>query len=330
MKSVDKIQKKHLRLGQWAGFIISIFLLWLTLRRFDVKGVWQILVSVRYIFCIPITAIVIIDFGLRALRWGQLFDTPQKPGLKNLFNAMMIGYLANNILPARAGELVRSWVLGKQENRAKTSVLATIVVERVCDLLMALLLLAVVLFYYPLPSWCRAGAPVVAAAGLAAGVFIILLNVMGERFVAAMSRLFAFLPASLNRRITVMGDCFITGVSALKGPMRMSLFIVYTLVIWLMEIAITFLVLKMFALPVSLGASMFVMLLVGLGSMIPSSPGYVGTYEFFGTNALAVLGITGSVALGATLVLHLVTFAGASVIGAVCLAFYKDKKSLFA
>jgi uncharacterized protein (TIRG00374 family) len=217
--------KKKRHFGQWLGVAVSVLLLWLVLRNFNLREVGRTLVSINYLMMVPLTAIVLLDFFVRALRWRELFDTPQKPGLKNLFNAMMIGYLANNVLPARAGELVRSWVLGKQENRAKTTVLATIVVERVCDLLMALLLLAVVLFYFPLPSWCRAGAPVVAAAGLAAGVFIILLNVMGERFVAVLSRLFAFLPVSLSRRITVMGDCFITGVSALKGPMRMSLFI---------------------------------------------------------------------------------------------------------
>jgi glycosyltransferase 2 family protein len=328
MNQGEKTKKKGLHLGQWAGLAVSVLLLWLVLRNFDLPQVGAALLSANYPMLLPLLAIVLVDFGSRALRWGELFDTAQRPLRRNLFDAMMIGYLANNVLPARAGELVRSWILGKREDRAKTTVLATIVVERVCDLLVALLLLAVVLFVYPLPAWCRAGAPVVAGLGLAAAAFIVLLNVAGAKAVALVSRMLGFLPLSLNQRITVMGNCFVTGVGALRNPGRLALFCAYTIVVWIMEVAIAYVVLNMFGLPVSLGASMFVMLLVGLGSMIPSSPGYVGTFEFFGTNALAVLGITGPRALSSIILLHLVTFAGASVIGAACLAFDKQRKLL--
>lgn len=108
------------------------------------------------------------------------------------------------------------------------------------------------------------------------------------------------------------------GVSRLRDGRRAALFAGYTMLIWLMEALFIYLMVLAFHLPISIGGALFVTLVVGLGTMVPSSPGYVGTYEFFATSTLALLGVTGGVALSFALATHAVTFLGSSLLGVGC------------
>ena len=302
-------------MGTWLGILISLALLVWILRAFDLAEVGRALQAANYLYLLPVLVLIVPNFALRALRWGTLFGNTRVPRWGSLFVAMMIGYLANNILPARAGELVRAYVLGQREGIAKSTVLATVVVERVADLVVALSLLAVVLLFYPLPAWLGRVGLVVGAVSLAALAFLALLNLWGLRLVAWMVHLLGFLPKSVLSRIEAVGSGFVAGVSGLHNRRRALQFVGCTALIWLMEALSIYLMVLAFHLPISLGGALFVMLVLGLGTMVPSSPGYVGTYEFFATSALALLGVTGGVALSFALAIHAITFLGSSLLG---------------
>lgn len=301
------------------GIMVSLVMLAWILSAFDLAEAGRALKAANYLYLLPVAALIFLSFSLRALRWGTLFVDTHKPHWSSLFAALMIGYLANNLLPARAGEFVRAYVLSQKKGLAKSTVLATVVVERVVDLVVTLVLLAVVLLFYPLPVWLGRAGSILAIVSLVALAFMTLLNVVGERVVSGFVGILKFLPKTILDRIEAVGRDFLKGVSGLRNRRRALQFIGCSALIWLTEIAITFLIVQAFHLNVSVGGSLFVMLAVALGTMIPSSPGYIGTYEFFATNALALLGITGGGALSFALVLHAVTFLGESLLGGVCL-----------
>ncbi len=307
-------------LARLLGIVISLALLAWVLRAFDLAEVGRALQAANYLYLLPVAVLIVLNYTARALRWGTLFGDAKVPCWSSLFVTMMIGYLANNILPARAGELVRAYMLGRREGLAKSTVLATVVMERVADLVVALLLLAVVLLFYPLPAWLGRVGLVVGAVSLTALAILVLLSIWGSRLVARMVRLLHFLPVGFVSRIEAVGDGFVAGVSGLRSWRRVGSFLGCTMLIWFLEVLGVWLIAQAFRLPLSVGGSLFVMLVVGLGTMVPSSPGYVGTYEFFATSALALLGVTGGLALSFALAMHAVTFLGASLLGAACLA----------
>ncbi len=306
--------------GRWLGIIVSLALLVWILRAFDLADVGRALLAANYLYLLPLIVLVVVNFTLRALRWGTLFRGASTPRWFDLFMAMMIGYLGNNILPARAGELVRAYVLGKRSGSSKSKALATVMVERVADLLVVLFLFPVLLFFYPVTDWLVRAGMVLGAIGLAATAFLASLMIWGPHLLTWTLRRLAFLPEGALTRIEAVGAGFVAGVRGFREPRQVLSFLSYTAVIWTMEAVSAWLIAQAFALPLSIGESLFVIIVVGIGMTVPSSPGYVGTYEFFALSALAVFNISGSSALGFIVTMHIVSFAGSSILGAICLA----------
>jgi uncharacterized protein (TIRG00374 family) len=267
----------------------------------------------------PVAALILISLVGRSIRWGTLF--PASPRLTELFGAMMIGYLANNVLPARAGDLVRVYALGNRESIAKSTVLGTVVVERVIDLMITLILLGVAFLFIPLPEWSVNVGIGLSILSLAALGFLIALNMAGKRLIQGVLRLLRFLPQSTLQRIESLGEGFIRGVDPLRDIPRVLRFLSLSALIWFIEVLITFLTARAFNLPLGFAEALFVLLIIAIGMAIPSAPGFIGTYEFFGISALLLLGIEGGDALGFLLVLHAVTFFGTSLVGAFCLVW---------
>ncbi len=241
--------------------------------------------------------------------------------MTGLFGAMMIGYLANNVLPARAGDLVRAYALGNRENIAKSMVLGTVVVERIIDLMITLILLGAAFLFIPLPDWSINVGIGLSMLSLAALAFLIALNLVGKRLLQGVLRLLRFLPQGTLQRMEGLGEGFIRGVDPLRDMPRVLRFLSLSALIWLLEVSITYLTACAFDLPLGFAEALFVLLIIAIGTAIPSAPGFIGTYEFFGISALSLLGIVGGDALGFLLVLHAVTFLGTSLVGAACLVW---------
>ncbi len=262
--------------------------------------------------------LILPSFIVRGYRWQFLFPPTTKPYWWNLFSAMMIGYLTNNLLPARAGEFVRAYVLGKKESISKSLVFATIIVERLTDLLVTLFLLALVVWIFPFPSWLISGGISVGIIGLIAICCLVALSIFGKKLIAWGKRFIVFLPDKLIVRLENIAIGFITGVDTLRLKNNLFKYIVYTFLIWLIETILIWSIAQSFSLPLQLHGALFVMLVIGIGSIVPSSPGNVGTFEFFAVSALTFLNITGAASLGFVIVLHAFTFMGALLIGFFC------------
>lgn len=304
------------------GLAISIAaVIWLA-REFDFHSVLLVLKTAELSVLAPIPLLIFASFSLRAQRWRALVEHQPAIAYWSSFRALMLGYLLNNLLPARAGDVARALELARTDRLSRTKVLATLVTERTADLAATLLILSAVLLSYPaLPEWLKkAGIAISFVTAMAIGV-LMLAHILGPRFIYYLKCLFGrWLSAPLQIRLEAIASSALEGIAGMFRPKRAAAFITLTLLIWISEIGLVYLIAKAAGLALAPGNALFVLLVIAIGSMVPASPGFVGTYEFFGTSALGIIGITGAPALAFILLLHAFTLLGSTAIGAVCFA----------
>ncbi len=306
------------------GALISVAaLVWLA-RSHDWRDLVQSFRDADWRWLALVPLLMLPNFALRAQRWRILFPEQRLPGFSGAFAALMAGYLFNNVLPARAGELVRVHLIGRREQLPRSTALGTVVLERTLDLLVLLALLAAVLPTQPLPAWAGAASKVVAAAALVALAAVIAMALLGQpalRFVVS-SAVYARLPQAAGARLAQAGSSFIEGVSSALRTRHLGRFIGLTALVWLLELLLVAVLARGFGVQIGALGLLFVMLIIALGTMVPSSPGYLGTFELFGITALGLLGVAGGGALGFVVAYHATVLFGASLIGALTLAWY--------
>jgi uncharacterized protein (TIRG00374 family) len=232
----------------------------------------------------------------------------------------MIGYLFNNLMPARAGDLVRVYHLSKSETLSKSKILATLFAERTGDLLALIGLLSTVLLAYPaLPLWLKRAGYFVGAGTVIAVCLVVFLRLYGEIGLAWILRVAATVVGNKATRLDEMGRNFLNGLEGLFHLRIGATFVVLTVLLWGLELGVASLIASAFSLDVAPGNLLLVMIAITVGTLVPSSPGYLGTFEFFGLNTLAMVGHTGGNALSFVIILHAVTILGAGILGALCL-----------
>lgn len=306
------------KIANWLGLLISLGALAWLLTAYDFSEMGPSLRQAGYTFLLPVSALLVVNYLLRAMRWRLLFPAAAPVRMKNVFGALMIGYLFNNLLPARGGEFVKIYVLGKSEEISKSGVLATVVVEKTADLLIAMGLLSLLLLYYPLPDWVRHAGFVVGAVTLAAAGTIVWLRLAGTATVEALVNTLQFLPAGFRQWWNATANRFLDGLSGGVSFARALRFTALSAVIWGLELLIMYFVAQAFNIVIGAAGLLLVMLMILFGTMVPSSPGYIGTYEFFGVSALSLLGVASGPALSFVIVLHGIMLLVPGVIGAIC------------
>jgi uncharacterized protein (TIRG00374 family) len=245
----------------------------------------------------------------RALRWQWLFPPgPRPPGI---VPATMIGYMANNLLPLRAGEVVRIYTAARRVREAEPLsstqafwlVAATVVIERVLDSLALVLILTVLVFLTPVP------APVEWAAGL-----LLAIDVIGVALLVTMARaphLGRRLVARLTGRWTrleqmalSMFDTALRGLDGVRTPAHALRIAAWTPIVWLLPAAAAWAMLRAMHLDLPFMAGWVVLAFVGIGISVPSAPGYLGVFHFAAKLALEIFGVASSTALAYALIYH--------------------------
>lgn len=303
------------RVLPWVGAAISIGLIALLFRQFDLGATADHLADSDYRFAVPVLALGFINFALRAARWGLLFPKP-RPAPLDLFNTNLAGYFANTLLPARAGELVRVVALAVRAERPPGMVLGTVLVERVLEVVILLGLIAAVLPRYTL-SEDLVGVPWIAALGLAGGAGLVLAATRGEAILAWILPRLGFLPTGVLEPLERIARSVLTGVSALRDLRLAAGFLAASAAIWLLELGSVALVARAVGLSLGPVDSLFLVLVVGLGALVPSSPANLGTFEWAALFALAAIGIEGDIALSMAILLHASAIVTLVVLGGV-------------
>lgn len=308
----------------WLGVAISVILLWLALRGLSLDEVWEALRGATYWWLLPGVAIYFLGVWARAWRWHFLLRPLKRIPTKTMFPIVAIGYMGNNILPYRAGELLRAYVLRRRERVSISASLATIIVERAFDGIVMLMFV-----FLNLPKLARLTADsgfvgnIQTLAIWGAGVFLAAVIVF--LLMAAMpnqaSRLIGwftdrFVPNRFRRGVSEFTERFLEGLASLRSPVDVLMVLVTSVVIWLFETGKYWFVMQAFPFEVNFFALMLMNGIVNLATTIPSAPGYVGTFDAPGIAVLEAYGVAGATAAGYTFVLHAALWLPITLLGA--------------
>jgi len=257
------------------------------------------------------TALAPLQLVARAQRWRYLFPPHANP--PGLTPAVMIGYMANNVLPLRAGEFVRVYVVARRwraaaggaETRADPfwTTLATLVVERVLDSLAIVLILAALILTVPVPRFLEIAALVVLAidvAGVAVLLSLVVAPASCERVVA---RLVGRWPGLQRRALRIL-QTFVHGLDGIRAPAHTAPLLMWTIAVWLLVALAAWTMLFALDLRLPFTAGWAVLAFVGLGVSIPSAPGYVGVFHAAAALAVGLFGVAQSTAVGYALLFH--------------------------
>ena len=303
------------KIAWWVlSFLVSGVLLYYSLRGVDWAGVWRTIAGAEWQYLACAAAITSGSFFLRALRWRILLNAEGSFGIGTVFWANMAGYLGNNFLPARAGELLRSVLISSRSNLSKTYVLTTALSERLMDVIALVLGASLVLLTVdPKPRWMEdlsRTMAIVATIGAAAIMVLPHSGTLSEKVLARIP-----MPAGLRHRLMKLAEQILLGMRAFHDWSRFAGFVCLTLAIWAVDSAAAIIAARGLGLHFSFGVALLLLTGMGLGSALPSTPGYVGVYQFVAVTILTPFGITRDAALAYILVVQVSGYVVVTVFG---------------
>lgn len=312
----------------WAGVLISIFFVWITVRGLRLEEFWNAIKTARYVWFLPGIAVFFVGVWVRAWRWHYLLGPIKKIPTRVMFPITTIGYMGNNIYPARAGEVLRAVLLKRREGVPVSASLATIIVERIFD---GVVMLAFVFINLPELAGLTGSSGLLGSiqqvAVIGTGVFIgaLLVFLLAAMFPQVTSRLMSglirrLLPRRMQERAHGLMSRFLDGLASLRSPFNVLMVFLTTIVIWLLETGKYWFVMHAFPFQVSFFALMLMNGLANLATTIPSAPGYIGTFDAPGIAVLTAYGVDQATATGYTLALHVALWLPITLLGAYYLA----------
>jgi hypothetical protein len=301
----------------WIGLVVSIGFAYLAVRDVRWSDVWDGLKSSNYWWVLPALAMLGVTALVKAIRWRYLFARETRPPTGPVVTSILVGYFFNSILPARAGDVARVLALKRQTRTSVAESSATVVVERVYDILVLLVLLFVTAPWLPSVSWLRAAAifAIVLATGLV--VAMIVLAIWGLRPLKFVLRPLARLPFLSAERVEHIGDNLGQGLAAIRQPKLIVVALVLTTAGWLAWAASTWFLMIGFDLELSFLAALLVVVATSLAMVLPSAPSALGVFEAAVLVALGAYGIPDAQALSYALVLHALNILPWVVMGVI-------------
>ncbi|MFQ5823046.1 MAG: lysylphosphatidylglycerol synthase transmembrane domain-containing protein [bacterium] len=314
------------------GIVISIIFIYLAFRKVDYHEMVAALKSAEYIWLLPALIFLFASLLLRAIRWRYFVQPIKQIKLHPLFSAMMIGYAANNVFPLRLGEFLRAYALGKSEGISKSSAFATVIVERLLDVLSLLAILALTILFYYRQANIKNNEEIIFIQNsgyiiFALTVSIIVLMVFLMEKTESTIRVFQFfLPTKIFIIVEKIIRSFLQGFTVFKKSehflsifiLSISLWIIYAGILYVSFIAFNFNT----KYDLNVLASLVVLVTVSIGIMIPSSPAYVGTYHYFCMKSLSLFNVPASEALSFAIISHFLSNIPLTLVGLIY--FWKE------
>jgi uncharacterized protein (TIRG00374 family) len=304
------------------GLGLSAVLLWWAMRGLRLADVWSHIRTVPLGLLLLAVTIATLTFPIRALRWRILLRLPDGNPLpvRPAWHALAIGYLANNILPLRAGEILRAYAVSRLAPVRMSTAFASVAVERVFDALTVLIMLVIALLTADLPAEVRFGELSIAGLarriGILAALVLVAAAVVLARPEPAIRLIEKVVPwPSLSRKLVALLHGVRDGLTALRSPSRLLALILWSVAVWTVN-ALSFLALfPAFGIELGFGAAVLVQGMIVVFIATPSTPGFVGTFEAAIVAALAFYRIPGDRALAYALTYHAATFVPITLLG---------------
>jgi uncharacterized protein (TIRG00374 family) len=309
--------------------LLTVGLLGYFFRNADLAGVWAETRRAQPLYLLMAVVVTALMYVLRALRWQYLLAPIGATHFSNAFRATVIGFAASFLLPARAGEVIRPYLLARREGISATATFATVILERMLDLVTVLLLFA--WFVLTAAPGIASGDPAqmarVKVGGLLAAAFAIagsglLFTLAGhpERMGRLALRIERILPARIAQAVATFVETFGQGLAVMRQPRRMAVALALSLPLWLAISAGIWLTSEAFHITFSFTASFLVTIILVVGVAVPT-PGAIG--GFHAAYQIAVqtfFGATTDQAVGCAIVLHAISFIPVTILGIVFMA----------
>jgi uncharacterized protein (TIRG00374 family) len=304
------------RLAQMlVGLAVSAGLLVYFFWDVDLREIAARLRGTLWVFLALSIVVNFVSMWARAWRWTYLF--PPGPRPRRLFRSLLIGYMGNNLLPLRAGEVVRIYIASRHGPRFWTT-FATVVVERVLDGLALGLIVGGLLLVVPVSAEMRWSIAVFLAVDLAALLVLVLIAVAPGVCRVLIETIFHRV-GWLERRLIALLGTMTEGLRGLRTPRHAIPLALSSVAIWVFLALSVWTAMHAAHLDLPLAASWVVLAFLGLGVSLPSSPGFVGVIQAAVVLALTLYAVPRAEALSFSLLLHASQFFPVTAVGLVCL-----------
>jgi uncharacterized protein (TIRG00374 family) len=298
------------------GAAISIVALWLVLRGVDLARTGEVLARADLRWIGLAAAFLSTDLALRALRWQRLLRPIAKVRYPPMLGYLLVGYLANNVLPARLGELVRSHYLGDREGISRASALGTVVVERVVDLVAVVAIASVALLILSVRGVVASA--VLVGAGVA-GLFLVVLalGIVAHRL-PGVDRV----RAAVERwpQVRELASKLQGGLAVAGRPRTLAEALAVSAAAWTVAILAWAAVGQSIGLQLSIGQAALIASGVALASAVPAGPSNLGTFEFAAVEIGKAIGVPPDSAFALALIVHATILVVTSIGGGVAVA----------
>jgi glycosyltransferase 2 family protein len=287
--------KKFLR--YFIAVVLSLAFFYVAFQGINFNDLLDSLKNANYFWLLLFVLTSITSHFFRAWRWRYMLDHLKKDiSLRNLFSSVMIGYMFNNFIP-RGGELARPYALGKLENISVTSSLATVLVERVLDVLTLVVLVVIMLLMYhdrliSVFPWLNIAtfiAIIISVCGIGAFIFM---TIAKKKSLEIIRKCMFFLPQKISKKILSLFESFIEGLNVINNPQKYIYIVFFTITIWFLYSLQQFLPFYSFNMvndySLNIGSAILLNTITAIGVMIPV-PGSTGTYHAFCIQALTGL-----------------------------------------
>ena len=327
MKTIKNLDKA----ANWkflAGIVISTLFVYLALRKVDLIRMWRVIQSAELF---PLSIVIILTFlqyVIRAWRWDILLEPIKRTGFFSRLHSTIIGFAANCLLPVRLGELIRANYLGQTEDISGSSTFGTIVIERLFDGFTLLLVLLIGLIGTSFPGKLQPIAGLLRGAGFLLFmlyIFLIIclvgLKYKARPFTNLLDKLLFFLPGGFRSKVIEITWNFSLGLVLSRNPSKWVQAIFYSFLLWFLVLYQIHLIGQSISLALPFIATCLILAMASFGVMIPSAPGFIGTFHLSVQYGFLIYGIGREEALSAAIVWHAVFFFPTLFFGLISLVF---------
>ena len=302
------------------GLAISAIVMTIALSGLKLEDAVASLRQANYYWLLPGIAVYFLGVWARTWRWHYMLRHLQDVPMKRLFRIVCIGYMGNNIYPARAGEVLRSYVLKREHGVRVSSSLATVIIERLFDGLTMLLFVFAALPFVDLHGALQDYRPFVVGFTFlfVAALFLFLFVASRPALAHALYNpvVHLLLPARYHDKVLGVAERFLDGLASLARGREVFMIFGTSVLVWLFETAKYWFVMHAFDFQVSFFTLMLMNGVVNLATTIPGAPGHVGTFDAPGIAILSAAGVPRATAAVYTLVLHAALWLPITLLGA--------------
>tara|TARA_Y100001956_G_scaffold77552_1_gene88126 strand:+ start:3076 stop:4053 length:978 start_codon:yes stop_codon:yes gene_type:complete len=307
----------------FVGLFFSIGGLYLAFGQIDFKNLSLVFSSVRWLPIIFASLAMVLSVWIRALRWRLILCPIKHLDTNSLFEATMIGYFGNSILPLRLGEFMRAYAL-KRNSLSISAAFGTIVIERTLDMIGIMILIILLFFSYDIPFWLLKSGLVVSIFVVIISLFLFWITLKHDQFIKKLIG-FQFFRSGIRKKILDMIQSLMIGLTTLRKVKQIKVIVFNSLLLWGIYWLITFLCIYAVGIKLSFIQVGILMVAVTMIIILPAAPGFIGTYHAGAVLVLVeVFGVSQTSAQAYALINHAVGFIPLIVIG----AFYFFRSSM--